>query len=219
MPLDESPLDLEILDENAEIGMEGLRELIDMYLTQADETLADLQVAIRTGAAGDVNHLAHKLAGSSVVCGVNIMVPPLRAMEQRGRECRLSDADPLLVQLTERLELSRRLLAEYLAEKERWEPLGQVPVFERFAKVQHPRLPRQQRQVMRRIVVDVFLVPISKMLGNNLGSANKYVGDCPDFRPTKMGLSPSEVRQLLIRRSLGEPPHQVHVSQESFLFQ
>ena len=114
----ESPLDMEILDENAEIGMEGLRELIDMYLTQADEIRANLQVAIRTGTASDVEHLAHKLAGSSAVCGVNVMAPPLRALEQRGREGQLSDAGQLLAQMTERLELSRRLLAEYLAEKE-----------------------------------------------------------------------------------------------------
>jgi HPt (histidine-containing phosphotransfer) domain-containing protein len=118
MASDVSPLDLEILDENAEIGVEGLRELIDMYLKQADETLKDLQAALRVGAASDVEHLAHKLAGSSAVCGVNVMVSPLRALEQRGREGRLADADPLLAQMTERLELSRRLLAEYLAEKE-----------------------------------------------------------------------------------------------------
>ena len=118
MTPDVLPLDRELLNEDAELGVEGLRELIDMYLTQADEILANLQVAIRTGAASDVEHLAHKLAGSSAVCGVNVMVPPLRALEQRGREGRLSDADQLLAQMTERLELSRRLLAEYLAEKE-----------------------------------------------------------------------------------------------------
>ena len=118
MAPDESPLDLEILDENAEIGVEGLRELIDMYLAQADEILANLQVAIQTGAASDVENLAHKLAGSSAVCGVNVMVPPLQTLAQQGREGRLSDADQLLAQMTERLELSRRLLAEYLAEKE-----------------------------------------------------------------------------------------------------
>ncbi len=31
------------------------------------------------------------------------------------------------------------------------------------------------------------------------------MGDCPNFRSTKMGLSPSEVRQLLIRQSLSLP--------------
>ena len=45
------------------------------------------------------------------------MVQPLRALEQRGREGRLAGSDELLAQTTERLELCRRLLAEYLAEK------------------------------------------------------------------------------------------------------
>jgi HPt (histidine-containing phosphotransfer) domain-containing protein len=117
MTPNESPLDLEILDENAEIGVEGLRELIDMYLAQADETLTSLRTAIATGAAGNVDQLAHKLAGSSAVCGVTAMVQPLRALEQRGREDRLSDADQLLGQTTDQLEICRRLLAEYLAEK------------------------------------------------------------------------------------------------------
>jgi HPt (histidine-containing phosphotransfer) domain-containing protein len=88
-----------------------------MYLTQADELLKELQAAIEVGAAEDVKRLAHKLAGSSVVCGVTAMVEPLRALEQRGREGQLSDADQLLAQTVQRLEVCRRLLAEYLAEK------------------------------------------------------------------------------------------------------
>ena len=117
MDSEESPLDVELLDENAAIGVDGLRELIDLYLTKADAILTDMQAAIDVGAAEDVKRLAHKLAGSSAVCGVTAMVQPLLALEQRGRQRQLSDADQLLAQMTERLELSRRLLAEYLAEK------------------------------------------------------------------------------------------------------
>jgi HPt (histidine-containing phosphotransfer) domain-containing protein len=86
---------------------------------KADELLKDLQAAIEVGAAEDVKRLAHRLAGSSVVCGVTAMVQPLRALEQRGREGQLSDADQLLAQTVQRLEVCRRLLAEYLAEKSR----------------------------------------------------------------------------------------------------
>ena len=117
MDSEEALLDVELLDENAEIGLDGLRDLIDMYLTKADELLKDLQAAIEVGAAEDVKRLAHRLAGSSVVCGVTAMVQPLRALEQRGREGQLSDADQLLAQTVQRLEVCRRLLAEYLAEK------------------------------------------------------------------------------------------------------
>ena len=117
MNSEEALLDVELLDENAAIGVDGLRELIDLYLTKADETLKDMQAAIEVGAAEDVKRLAHRLVGSSAVCGVTAMVQPLRALEQRGRQRQLSDADQLFAQMTERLELSRRLLAEYLAEK------------------------------------------------------------------------------------------------------
>jgi len=113
----EALLDMGLLDEMAVIKGEGLRGLIDMYLTKADELLKDLQAAIEAGAAEDVKRLAHRLAGSSVVCGVTAMVQPLRALEQRGREGQLSDADQLLAQTAQRLEVCRRLLAEYLAEK------------------------------------------------------------------------------------------------------
>ncbi len=115
----EALLDVELLDEIAVIGVDGLREIIDMYLTKADELLTDLQAAIEVGAAEDVKRLAHRLAGSSVVCGVTAMIQPLRALEQRGREGQLSDAEQLLAQAVRRLEMCRRLLAEYLAEKRR----------------------------------------------------------------------------------------------------
>lgn len=118
MSAEESLLDKEILDENADIGIEGLRELVDMYLTQADEIVSGLQAALQAGEADEVKELAHKLAGSSAVCGVNAMVQPLRTMEQRARDRQLDDADALFAQIVESLDLSRRLLAEYLASKE-----------------------------------------------------------------------------------------------------
>jgi HPt (histidine-containing phosphotransfer) domain-containing protein len=111
---DESLLDMELLGENAANGLEDLRELIDMYLAQADETMTSLRTAVQAGAAADINQLAHRLAGSSAVCGVTGMVGPLRTLEQRAREGRLSDPDSLLATLAERLESCRRLLAEYL---------------------------------------------------------------------------------------------------------
>ena len=117
MDSEEALLDVRLLDEIAVIGVDELRKLIDMYLTRADGLLKGLQAAIEMGAATEVKHLAHGLAGSSVVCGVTAVVQPLRALEQRGREGQLSDADQLLAQTVQRLEVCRRLLAKYLAEK------------------------------------------------------------------------------------------------------
>ncbi len=112
---EESPLDIELLDESYELDEDGLRELIDMYFVQAEETVAGLRTAIRAGEADNVNQLAHRLAGSSAVCGLTAMIGPLRMLQQRGREGQLSDAESFVAAITERLESCRQLLNEYLA--------------------------------------------------------------------------------------------------------
>lgn len=112
-------LDLELLNESADFGIDGLRELIDMYMEQADETVAGLQKAIQAGAPGAVMDLAHKLAGSSAVCGLTAMIGPLRTMEKQGRKGCLDGADEVLKKIVENLEISRGLINEYLAEKSR----------------------------------------------------------------------------------------------------
>ena len=111
---DEQLLDIDLLKEMSEADPDGLDELIALYLTQAKEIMADLRTAIAAGAAEDVKQLAHKLAGSSAVCGVKTIVPPLRALEQQGKEGRLSGADQLLTQAGLRLELCEKALADYL---------------------------------------------------------------------------------------------------------
>jgi HPt (histidine-containing phosphotransfer) domain-containing protein len=116
MPID-TLLDRELLDESAECGLDDLHELIDMYFEQADEIIGELRTAVDTAAAKDVDQLAHKLAGSSAVCGLSAMMEPLRSLERLGRQGQLAGSDKLLADATERLELCRRLLAEYFAEK------------------------------------------------------------------------------------------------------
>jgi PAS domain S-box-containing protein len=111
---DEPLLDIEWLKEMSETGTDGLDELIDLYLTQAKEIMADLCTAIAAGRAEDVKQLAHKLAGSSAVCGVKAIVTPLRALEQKGKEGRLSGAEQLLAQASLRLALCEKALADYL---------------------------------------------------------------------------------------------------------
>lgn len=111
------PLDIELLDESAEVGVEGLRELVDLYFAQATETLVELRKAIMANRPEVVDQLAHKLAGSSAVCGANAVIGPLRALEASGRACDLSHAGQLVARVNERLNLCHRLLDEYLADK------------------------------------------------------------------------------------------------------
>ena len=58
-----------------------MRELMGLYFQQAGEILGGLEKAIDGNAVGDVNHLSHKLAGSSLACGISAVVPSLRRLE------------------------------------------------------------------------------------------------------------------------------------------
>ena len=113
---DEPLLDMEVLKEMAETGLEGVVELIDLYRSQAKELMVELRKAITAGAAEDVNQIAHKLAGSSAVCGVKALIAPLRALEQKGKEGKLYQADRLFDQANLRLELCEKALTDYLGE-------------------------------------------------------------------------------------------------------
>jgi HPt (histidine-containing phosphotransfer) domain-containing protein len=113
----DEPLDLEVLNESAEFGIDGLRELLDEYFVQADEIIAGLRTAIHDQQPNVVNQLAHKLAGSSAVCGLKAVVEPLRILEQRGRAGELSDAPQCMDTLIAQLDLCHRLLDDYMATK------------------------------------------------------------------------------------------------------
>ncbi|MBN2577960.1 MAG: CHASE domain-containing protein [Pirellulales bacterium] len=117
LPPGEELLDRELLEEDADLSTDDLRELVEMYLSQAQDIKKDLKASIEAGSASGVKQSAHKLAGASMVCGAGAMVSLLRTLEQQGNEGRLAEADRLLAEFDRRLELTERALKEYLAEK------------------------------------------------------------------------------------------------------
>ena len=109
----ENVLDTDVLGELTGMGLDELHELVEMYLAQADDTLAGLRAAIAADAVGDVARLAHKLAGSSAACGASAMQHALRGLEQRAKSNQLTAADRSLNDVLELLELSRIGFARY----------------------------------------------------------------------------------------------------------
>lgn len=91
-----------------------MRELMDMYFGQADQIMTGLKKAVQTGAVADVDHLAHKLAGSSLACGLSGIVPPLRQMEYGAKAGHLNGADVSLAEAATSLELLRHAVQDYL---------------------------------------------------------------------------------------------------------
>ncbi len=91
-----------------------MRELMDMYFGQADQIMLGLHQAIQTGAITEVNHLAHKLAGSSLACGLSAIVPSLRRMEQGAKAGHLDGAEASMAEAVTSLELLRHAVQDYL---------------------------------------------------------------------------------------------------------
>jgi len=91
-----------------------LQDLANLYFEQAREIMPALGAALEKRAAADVDHLAHKLAGASLTCGMSAMVEPLRELEKRGRMGDLAGADGFMAQAAANLEIVRAAVQEYL---------------------------------------------------------------------------------------------------------
>jgi len=96
-----------------------MRELADLYFQQAGEILPALEEAINHNDAVPVNNLAHKLAGSSLACGMSAVVPSLRQLEGGAKAGHLNGARELLADVnTQMVDVRRRvpdLLLQYRA--------------------------------------------------------------------------------------------------------
>jgi HPt (histidine-containing phosphotransfer) domain-containing protein len=91
-----------------------MKELMDLYFGQADQIMPNLKKAVQEGAIDDVDHLSHKLAGSSLACGMVLIVPPLRKMEMNAKGGTLDGAAKSLAEAAESLEKLRVAVQEHL---------------------------------------------------------------------------------------------------------
>lgn len=103
----------QLLDASGE-NPNFLRDLAKLYFDQAGEIMPALVAALEKRSAGEVDYLAHRLAGASLSCGMSAMVPPLRQLETRGRKGDLTGADEFMVQAAANLEIVRAKVQEYL---------------------------------------------------------------------------------------------------------
>ncbi|HWD18651.1 MAG TPA: Hpt domain-containing protein [Verrucomicrobiae bacterium] len=108
LPSDGPPLiDFDQLHAATDGDAEVMRELVALYFQQADEIMAGLRAAVQKRDVAEVNHLAHKLAGSSLACGMSAAAPPLRVLEHNAREGRVDGAEEPLALAARQIELMR----------------------------------------------------------------------------------------------------------------
>jgi HPt (histidine-containing phosphotransfer) domain-containing protein len=88
----------------------SLIEITDLYLTQTSEQLARLEKAFQQQDTPSIVRIAHSSAGASGVCGILLMEPLFRRMEQLGKDNHASQAAALLPQVRRNFESVKALL-------------------------------------------------------------------------------------------------------------
>jgi HPt (histidine-containing phosphotransfer) domain-containing protein len=106
-------VDLEQLQSACDGNAELMRELLDLYFGQADQIVAGLGQAITAGDVSQVDYLAHKLAGSSLACGMSALVPALRQLEHNAKSGHLQGAPDWYAQVRVQLEAVRKYMHDY----------------------------------------------------------------------------------------------------------
>jgi HPt (histidine-containing phosphotransfer) domain-containing protein len=110
-------VDLDQLQSACDGNAELMRELLDLYFSQADEIMAGLGQAIAAGDVGQVDHLSHKLAGSSLACGMSALVPALRQLEHNAKSGHLQGAPDWYAQVGVHLAAVRRYMQDHFGHK------------------------------------------------------------------------------------------------------
>jgi HPt (histidine-containing phosphotransfer) domain-containing protein len=106
-------VDLEQLQSACDGDAELMRELLNLYFGQADQIMAGLGKAIPEGDVEQVDHLAHKLAGSSLACGMSALVPALRQLEHNAKSGHLQGAPEWFAQVGVQLEAVRQYMHDH----------------------------------------------------------------------------------------------------------
>jgi CheY-like chemotaxis protein len=110
----ESPVDFERLGEVTDGERERAGELIGIYLRQGGEIMAALARAVELGDAHLIDQLAHKLAGSSVACGMTAVGEVMRKIEHCGRSGQLAEVPALYKQAIRRMDRTKVFLEHFL---------------------------------------------------------------------------------------------------------
>lgn len=112
-----SLIDLERLEEVTGGDFELEQELVEVYVEDAHERLADIQAALDEGDIGKVRETAHALKGASGNMGAEAARELAYGMEQAGAEGDASKARELFADLQGVVEKTCEEFDEYIKSK------------------------------------------------------------------------------------------------------
>ena len=88
----EPPVEMDRLNDLTDSNADSIRELVELFLKQTVQQLAQLDAAVRANKADDVRRVAHSCAGASATLGMTRFVPLLRELEKQGASGTLTNA-------------------------------------------------------------------------------------------------------------------------------
>lgn len=97
----------DMLNELKLLMEEDFHILIETYITDSDERLKALQVAISSQDCGEVRELAHSFKGSSANLGAQPLADICFKLETMGRESSLAGADDVYSRLKAEYQIVR----------------------------------------------------------------------------------------------------------------
>jgi signal transduction histidine kinase/HPt (histidine-containing phosphotransfer) domain-containing protein len=112
--VEESPVEMDILNDLTDGNTDSLRELVDLFFKQTSQQLEQLEAAVRANKAEDVRRLAHSCAGASATLGMTRFVPLLRKLERQGASGMLTSATQVYEDTAREFKLIQHFLAAHL---------------------------------------------------------------------------------------------------------
>jgi HPt (histidine-containing phosphotransfer) domain-containing protein len=110
----EPPVEMELLNDLSDGNADSMRELVDLFLKQTAQQLAQLEIAVRDNKAEDVRRVAHSCAGASATLGMTRFVPLLRKLERQGASGMLTSATQVYEDTAREFKLIQHFLAAQL---------------------------------------------------------------------------------------------------------
>ena len=112
--VEELPVKMDRLNDLTDGSADSLRELVDLFLKQTTQQLAQLEAAVRANKADDVRRVAHSCAGASATLGMTRFVPMLRELEKQGASGALTTAAQVCEDAAREFKLIQNFLAAQL---------------------------------------------------------------------------------------------------------
>jgi signal transduction histidine kinase/HPt (histidine-containing phosphotransfer) domain-containing protein len=107
----EPPVEMDRLMDLGGGDMDSLKELVELYIKQTTEQIAQLGTAVRANQPEQVRHVAHSCAGASATLGMAPLVPLLRELERQGKAGQLNNAEALCADLAREFKRIQDFLA------------------------------------------------------------------------------------------------------------